>query len=260
MLVLLKPWRSLLHDLKGDGQSWKDAYEDLLKVATKRQKDIIEGIQFFHSAHGAAQAAREAENVEVIREAEVQAQMEQDVNELEGLQHDSMDPGGLRMTEEGLVILKQHLRPVAEDNWGELAVYAARDSHILPHDTGRSWALSVSQHKVGIATGDDLRKLLRWRQQMDHDINVQGIEDLPGANLEVDAVAGHATGSIRGKGKGRVERLAPDEGSQCRKDDDPAIECALPWLNISELKKDQRRAYGIMTWHLEQTLGSFSCD
>ncbi|KAK7032559.1 hypothetical protein VNI00_012958 [Paramarasmius palmivorus] len=92
------------------GQSWKSAYDEFLDSATKRQKDIIEGI------HGAAQAAREAEGVEAIKEAEASAHLEQDMDDLDELQQDRMQSGGLQMSQEGLSMLKQQLTPIAEEN------------------------------------------------------------------------------------------------------------------------------------------------
>ncbi|KZO91841.1 hypothetical protein CALVIDRAFT_468509, partial [Calocera viscosa TUFC12733] len=47
MLMLLKPWRTM-SDLKGEGGSWEQAYQEYLVHAPQRCKDIIANIQYFY--------------------------------------------------------------------------------------------------------------------------------------------------------------------------------------------------------------------
>ena len=47
MLALLKPWYSIA-DLKGEGQSWANAFDDFVRDADETTKRIMENIQFFH--------------------------------------------------------------------------------------------------------------------------------------------------------------------------------------------------------------------
>ena len=49
MLSLLKPWRNL-HRLKGENESWEDAFTSFLKGATQRDKDIVSGCQYYYES------------------------------------------------------------------------------------------------------------------------------------------------------------------------------------------------------------------
>ncbi|KAM6490372.1 hypothetical protein JOM56_014136, partial [Amanita muscaria] len=54
MLMLLKPWRDLHHDLKMHEQSWEEAFEQFMNSATDCVKFILSGIQYFHDCDTAS--------------------------------------------------------------------------------------------------------------------------------------------------------------------------------------------------------------
>ncbi|KAJ7331384.1 hypothetical protein DFH08DRAFT_649678, partial [Mycena albidolilacea] len=70
MLVLLKPWRDLQADLKDPGESWIQAFDTFAETANERVRDILAGIQYFHSCRSAALASYDANNNEVSQPVE----------------------------------------------------------------------------------------------------------------------------------------------------------------------------------------------
>ncbi|KIL70015.1 hypothetical protein M378DRAFT_67250, partial [Amanita muscaria Koide BX008] len=54
MLLLLKPWRDLLTDLKSPTQTWPDAFELFMQNSSSRIRFILSGIQYFHECDTAA--------------------------------------------------------------------------------------------------------------------------------------------------------------------------------------------------------------
>lgn len=264
MLLLLKPWRNII-DLKGSSQSWEDAYNTFMTSTSQHNRDIVEGIQFFHSCQHAAELAWESEGREAIVAAEKAARLEEDINELEELQNDdSEEAGGLQMSKAGLEILKLSLQPTVEDNWGRAAVIIAQDSGILPQDADMQWEVEKGQ-PVASGSGDDLRNLLKWQTQMDNITNMQSIGETGGESDEQeqskhssqDRTKAHSKGGAK-KGGARVEALSkssvenPVGRSNIVSEE---AEAALPTLDISELRPDQLRVYEIVLWHLEQSLG-----
>ncbi|KAF9061324.1 hypothetical protein BDP27DRAFT_1182467, partial [Rhodocollybia butyracea] len=81
MLLLLKPWRNASVDLKGTTETWENAYSTFMATTSQHNKDIVEGIQFFHSCQHAAKMALETEEQEIIAAAERAAQMEENMEE-----------------------------------------------------------------------------------------------------------------------------------------------------------------------------------
>ncbi|KAI5897421.1 uncharacterized protein SCHCODRAFT_02486841, partial [Schizophyllum commune H4-8] len=47
MLTLLKPWRDI-RQLKGEAQTWKEAFAEFCDTATAKQRRFLAGAQYFH--------------------------------------------------------------------------------------------------------------------------------------------------------------------------------------------------------------------
>jgi hypothetical protein len=58
VLALLRPWRHI-GDLKGDHQTWKDEGLHFLETATRNQRDVIAGMQYYYDSKSAAQHRNE---------------------------------------------------------------------------------------------------------------------------------------------------------------------------------------------------------
>jgi hypothetical protein len=54
MVALLKPWRHLC-TLKGAKDTWEDAFGSLLKQASRRDLDVLSGIQHYYDSRSAAE-------------------------------------------------------------------------------------------------------------------------------------------------------------------------------------------------------------
>lgn len=58
MLALLRPWRNL-RELKMANRSWKEEGVAFLERSTKRDRDVIAGLQFYYDSKSAAQSRNE---------------------------------------------------------------------------------------------------------------------------------------------------------------------------------------------------------
>lgn len=261
MLLLLKPWKNEKTDLKSPNETWKSAYDTFMSTATSRTKNIVEGIQFFHSCKHAAQKAQEDEGYHAIEAAERKARIDEDLDELVDLQNeDDKQVGGLQMSKAGLEILKASLQPIGEDNWGHAAVMVAQNCGLLPKDGKKEWKIKPDSHKVGNATDEDLQKLIQWQKAMDLKASLQIIGGTEEGNNEDDSddELGNQFEQQSRKSQPHVEMLKPDLHSRKKNglvEPEADSEESLPGLDISELRIDQQRAFEIVAWHLGQTLG-----
>jgi hypothetical protein len=58
MLSLLKPWRGLA-DLKAPDTSWASAFEAFSQTTSRRNRDILSGIQYYYDCRSAAESESE---------------------------------------------------------------------------------------------------------------------------------------------------------------------------------------------------------
>jgi hypothetical protein len=58
MLALLKPWQSLA-DLKPQQLSWEAAFDAFFRMTTRRNTDILSGIQYHYDCRSAAERERD---------------------------------------------------------------------------------------------------------------------------------------------------------------------------------------------------------
>lgn len=142
MLMLLKPWRDLTADLKDASESWPDAFIRFKASAPKTVLDIDED-----------------NNID-RQHRENQVMLDPDDDDIHTLGEDTTDATGVRYSEAGLEALISSQTPWREEFHGRHAVEQAT--------------------VIANATGDDLRRLIEWKAQMDSDVNAQNlVPDMP---------------------------------------------------------------------------------
>jgi hypothetical protein len=150
-------------------------------------------------------------------------------------------------TEEGLAALIATQVPLHEELHGQYAVERAKYVKIFTGDT-ISWNIDPTSQPIVNVTGDELHNLLEWKTHLEADVNAQNsgsdpsrVEE-PGSSGDVMWFTDVPTELDT---SGQVLIMAPNETSKS----------ALPAIQPSRLKPNQFRAYDIIMWHLEQTLG-----
>jgi hypothetical protein len=247
MLVLLKPWRNMKTDLKGFEESWSQASDGFVTTAPKSVHDILSGIQYFHSCRSAAMASRNEEDEEVISDRQ-----HLDLNEPRDLDED-VDCPDTTLSEEGLAELIASQVPLREDLHARMAVEYARVAKIFGNDC-TSWDLSGEEHVAVSATGDDLLKLATWRTQLAE--HVEKLNSLPEFVERAErAEDGADVIQIEDANVGGPHTESDGNGAQVT----PLVQAvpagsALTPVHPSQLNSEQRRAYDIIVWHLEETL------
>ena len=240
MLMLLKPWRNLQTDLKPLSQTWAEAFDGFLSSSTERTKFVLSGIQYFHDCESAACNSRaEHESAATYSCMEVG-------NEEEELGEDILDTAA-GLSEEGLAEFIAAQTRWDEELHARLAVEKARQAGIFKKNKVE-WTLHQT-NSISNASGDDIQKLLSWKDQMKGDVLKQNSAmERP---QELNATR---------RGEPRVELITPDNDTDVSTAETTesierlASEAALAPVDPSMLKPDQFRAYDIVLWHLDQTL------
>ncbi len=241
MLMLLKPWHSLRTDLKRRDESWSFALSSFLATAASEVHDIISGIRYLHESHVSADhdgnISSGSGNIEFTE--------------------DDFDDDGLvcqsRSNEEALEAIIRTQTSLPEEIHARMAIELAKRSGIFAEEqeaVNDYWPVSGKHKEIRNAIGGDLQNLTVWRRQLEANVkrmnekekshsivNDEGcVELLSTKALDIDSFGGCEVAMI-------------DER-------DAAILKALPLQAIdpSSLNDEQRRAYDIVTWHLDQTL------
>lgn len=241
MLVLLKPWHNLQHDLKSPEQTWPAAFEQFLGHANEWIKFILSGIQYFHDCEAAAKESHLQEDFFSSNDScHHNGNYEVEVAEAElgeGIGKEAQSG----YSKEGLVALSVLQTSVQEKLHGHLAVEIAKQAKFFT-STASEWQVSGTSTMAN-AMGDDLIKLMAWKAQMKQDVLAQDLStDEP---CHVDPPDG-----------GQVEWISDPTQTQGGKPEVSilAAEASLPPVDPSLLKFDQFWAYDIIRWHLEQRL------
>jgi hypothetical protein len=235
MLALLKPWRDLGNDLKYPGQTWEKAFDDFLAEASWKDTRVISGLQYFHECASAAAANNSLDPAfaqRLSRDAEYGHPEDEDVSPInEGL------------SEEGLAEIKAAGVPYREELHGLLAIEVARRAKIFDNDVS-SWPNTTAQFPRH-ATDDDLQIISSWANQLQVDIEQKNTRTLPPPPNRptqapaIEPLTNHTTTVAN------VSLLSHALAGS---------EEALDGMDVSHLRPDQARAYGIIKWHLDQTL------
>ena len=164
-------------------------------------------------------------------------------------------------TEEGLQELLASMTTWSEKNHGAHAVHIVTQARIFDDCSGvASWDVDFSRNPISNVTSGSLQQLLTWKSQMDADINRQNGE-MEGPSLtgndgqtnDANTECLHGDGS---EDQGEVTHYDPDAVPTFARSgaDLETSENSIPPVDPSQLKTDQRRAYDIVIWHLDQTL------
>ena len=237
MLALLKPWRDLGKDLKQSKQTWEEAFVDFLEGASWKEKRVVSGLQYFHECSSAA-ATNDVDSTfaqQLARQAE------------DGdLDDEGVSPLGEELTEEGLAELKAAAVPYREHLHGVLAIEVAKRAKIF-HDELSSWS-NATTSLPRIADDDDLRMIASWANQLQADVaqkNAQHLPPPPDLPTQAPLIEPLTDGTLAADICPLSDALASSEE-------------ALDGMDVSHLRPDQARAYGIIGWHLDQTLNDAS--
>ena len=82
MLALLKPWREL-EELKGDFETWESAFNIFMETATRRDRDVVAGCQYYYDSRNSARTDRaedEDDDVDVDRDSHMYVENEEDTD------------------------------------------------------------------------------------------------------------------------------------------------------------------------------------
>lgn len=232
MLALLKPWRNLGGDLKLPGQTWERAFNDFLKGASWKEKRVISGLQYFHEC--ASAAATDSRDVGFARQLSQEAE---DGN----LEDRDFSPVNEGLSEEGLAELKATAVPYREELHGVLAIEVARRAKIFNNHVS-SWPNTAAQLPRH-ATDDDLQMISSWANHLQADVEQKNTRPLPNTSTQTPVIEPLTTNSMMPTAT--VSLLSHALANS---------EDALDGIDISHLRPDQARAYGIIKWHLDQTL------
>ena len=253
MLMLLKSWRNIETDLKEPTQNWEAAFAAFVETAPVNIKDILSGIQYYHQCRSSA-----------MRQAQQTAENDSDIlgpmDDFEGTDEYAKAAQGQKvLTEEDLQRLKASDDITMEDMHAFTAIESARMGKVFEEVNIEPWTevekRSNSSIQLDSAVGGrrsnnvDLQNLIRWRVQMQADIQKQnpdfgatsttGIdEDNIGDVVPLDHMSSDVT----------------DGPSVWYLDNEHGAEKALTAVDPTQLRYDQFRAYDIITAHLQHTL------
>ncbi|THH14508.1 hypothetical protein EW146_g5828 [Bondarzewia mesenterica] len=240
MLVLLKPWRNIHRDLRAESETWAEALETFLNNADNQIRKRIEGFQYYHECAVAAQ-----ENIQKKKAGD--AVDEEDYEIEDDVENEEEE----EMTEEGLTALLADQTNHREKVYAHVALAHATNAGIFTDETMTPTA-HTSQLLKGVTKANDthIRLLRLWKEEMDKAVVRQ---NEIGSNKD-SRERGHA--SIVVNGEASVQPLFPQTQPTCRLNSSvhDGAETAMTPLVPSELNKDQKRAYDIISWHLRENL------
>lgn len=224
MLMLFRPWRSI-EMLKTDHVSWTSEFENYAQQIDQRTLDLMDNLQYLHRSEAAAQDRDKAESGEVNSENVEREEEEHDEEDLE--ETEDLLPGTQTITSETIEDARRlRVRPV-DALHGQEAVAI-----------GEMFGVFTGTNYVGRqATVGDVgawERLERWQNEMWKE-EVCDEEVREGADADVVMMEGTDPGLpdvVRGE--------VAEEG--------------LTAVEVDELLEDQRRAYDIVTTHLDREL------
>lgn len=239
MLAICKPWRQLA-DLKQDDETWEAAYDTFMASAPKRIHHIVSGIKYHYECRRSA-AKRRIVPEDGSQRAEtrrVRSEFDEIVEAVQDEESDDeMDEDEADRAQRELAQALDEEQNSREEVYGKAALAAAKTCHVL-RDTEGEWEVSGS--RAGVATGDDMMNLERWQHALQASLTAME----PGPIVAGDADAG--TVSMDDGLQESVQYIPPDNMG--------VGETQLTAVEPSCLFPEQRRAYDIVDWHLNQTL------
>lgn len=237
MLTLLKPWRRI-QDLKGEDQTWEEAYDSFLLSAPKRIHHIISGIKYHYDSRSAANAQREREGAGLEGGTRRRRRNQREDSEDELNEDEELDTAITDFERQKLIQAIDELTNSREEVHGRVALQIAQDAGIF---TRSSMDWETSGEQAVACTGDDLVNLERWQTTLK--TSVEPIVSAEGETLNVDE------GSVTLQNEGEMEHVQYVSPGMLG-----VGESEMPGIDPSCLFPEQRRAYDIVEYHLRQTL------
>lgn len=265
ILALLKPWRQL-SDLREGSEPWEIAYERFILAAPKELRDIISGIQYYYSCSDSAnqQESQVSGNLISCTTSKVPNTHDSEALDADDVGEDSV-PQEMVITEESIRLLQQSGIAERDERYVREALEVGRIAHLFDN---RRTAWTVDKSSANPAIGDDLRRLEEWKMRMSAQVDALSTTSSPMQTCSAGPSISATDGSIRGgvthlpQDTGCVEHQ-PHTGESCSTGS--PVDAGPDGLETStvqrdtatianDLKPDQRRAFDIIRWHLDETL------
>lgn len=257
VLVLFKPWRDMATDLKDENESWSDAFSRFREQCAPWIIRALGGLQYYHECKSSAdeqqgEVVPTDDFVETGTQSNTQ-DLDGDTEMVEDIGDEAQSEPTLLCNEDTLKALLASVTPRRELEHAALAIEAAKSARIFGEDLPR-WNLGNSA-SIAHATEDDLERLKRWKIQLLTDVEKQdAVFQEPerdnsqsfGPNIHIPA---------------SVELLQHVDQSVANAEDEhdsggsSIISESLEPASVKDLRPDQFRAFDIVRWHLDQTLG-----
>ena len=244
ILMLLKPWRDIAVDLKRPDENWDHAFNSFFQSTSQRNQDIIDNIQYYHECRNAAQ-----------HEHTIALENHGDDRDTDLMRNENMEdilPVQLLTNHEDL----ESPRKMADEIYARLAIEIAEQTTFFPSNID-VWNI-IDDDNVRRAQNCDFQNLKIWKEtlvnnsQHDENMNSISINDFLCSRNHDD---------------GNQIRLSPDvqplsyllnNGSSLGNFRSHGVEndgsSPNPNHEIQMLNDDQKRAYEIILWHLDETL------
>ena len=246
--MLLKPWHNL-RDLKGSLESWSDSYAQFLYVASSESLAIISGIQYMHECHDSKQDGEEP----ITSPKGSNKNLDDDDDDSEGI---GLEPVGstdpTTFDEQTLEAIIQAQTSLGEDLHGRFVIEVAKRRKIFENDVDQqNWQTHhESPFQVGNATGNDIQNLMNWCHQLESEISRMNVIQSGQGFGQNDA----GTNSRVQLLEESISSIEPRVEQYERRMELGGIDGHLSATDPSCLNEDQRWAYDIIIWHLDQTI------
>jgi len=246
MLMLLKPWRDLETDLKASTETWTDAFSRFKGQASQMTLNVLAGIQYYHESERDAFQGMDNSTYDSLREG-----LEGDDDEIIDESRDEAEDRAMAlMTEERLKLLKTKRVDVREANNGIEAVHLGKTAKVLLD--ADEWGIT-DDARARQSNPEDVQALLDWTRAMDmqkNNMNELGAEvpDVEKNAMQEDPRT-EMWDEAEGTAEGGVGHVDPDAGGEAAQ----GIAETLSGMSVEQLNEEQRKAYDIVLWHVDQT-------
>ncbi|KAH9958182.1 hypothetical protein BGW80DRAFT_1256940 [Lactifluus volemus] len=249
VLMLLKPWRNVGTDLKGENDSWSSAYQTFVSDTSAHVRSIISGLQYYHECEASANNTGDSEpghGEEQLTEPGAGNDVGMDITGVREENEEERERLRQQMfTEERVAKLLASEFSFQEQNHGMLAIEIAKSAGvfrgILDSDT---WNIQENAQNRN-AVHEDEARLTRWKYQMQRDVAAQNethvlpwTDSEDGSHADVQVLQAVNLNSD----PAGVSLLQGDEGT------------ATIAVEPKQLNKTQSRAFDIIVNHVYDQL------
>lgn len=240
VLVLLKPWRNLHELAPAPGQTWRAQYEEFLHGANAFTRRLVDNLDHRYECEDAAAQLHDDEGpLSGGAGSDYAGESEEEDAEEDSSARRPLPSGNNNVTDEDLVEAREQIRsekfnvPYANDAIAIGDMAGAFDSTVR-----------AIRQTATVALPSDLERLRNWQDQLSR--------ESPSV-ADVDAM-----GEREGEG-GSVQRIEMEAHPSVIMQQ-PMVEAALGAEEPANLLEDQRRAYEIVTTHLDDYLAGKNPD